>query len=214
MNIMNTLNLTEIEKLLFPGGKYKLPSYKDLMSFGKEYHMQFGHKHAMYTLPTIELIEFLNDRIGDKFAIEIGSGVGIIGKELAIKCTDNFCQEFPDVREFFKNIRQPTINYGEHVMMKNAEKAAIELQPDIILGSWITHKFTHNAKGGSVYGVNEEVLLDNCQEYIMLGNESVHKDKPILKHKPQIIKDCPGYVSRSSSPENNALYIWKGRENG
>jgi len=210
--IYSNLDLSELEELLIVNGQYKLPSYNDLILFDTPYLACFGHKYGMYTLPTLELIKELKTLIGNINAIEIGSGVGILGKELGIRCTDSFCQEIPAVKAHYALHKQPTIKYGPHVQKRDAEWVARKWRPDIVFGSWITHKYVDEKISGNAYGPDEEIILDNCCTYILLGNERTHGMKPIMKHNPKIIKDFPGYISRSNYPEDDSVYIWGGRK--
>jgi hypothetical protein len=209
---LSEIDLSKMKELLFHGGVYKLPHYKDLASFDTPQLAVFGNKYGMYTIPTIELIDELKKIIAGRHAVEIGSGVGIIGRELGIKCTDSLCQNIPAVKMHYDLHLQPVIEYGTHVIERDAEWVARKWRPDVILGSWITHKYVDEEISGNFFGPDEEIILDNCKTYIMLGNHKTHGMKPIMKHNPMIIKDFPGYVSRSSYPEDNRVYIWEGRK--
>lgn len=211
MSMRKRVDLREMEEFLIPNGEYVVPYYYDLNQFSLDHLIQFGHKHAMYTLPTIELIYALKEHIGDLEAIEIGSGCGVIGRELNIRATDNYCQERPEVKMYYQTTGQPTIKYGKNVVKLDAESAVKKLQPDIVIGSWITHKYCPVLEDGNVYGPNEEIILDNCKMYILLGNELTHNRKPITKHFHNKYYEFPGYVTRSINPEKNCVYIWKGR---
>lgn len=214
ITIMNRINLTKIERFLFKNGEYQIPYTEDLLKFSHMEIVQFANKYAMYTLPTLELVDWFQKMIGDAKAIEIGSGCGVLGKGIGIRCTDNFCQERQDVKAYYNLVNQPTISYGKHVEKRDAEWVACKWQPDIIVGSWITHKWVDDDIQGNYWGPDEEILLDNCHEYIMLGHEKIHRRKPIMKHNPLVIKseDCPWYVSRSVEPKGNCIYIWRGRK--
>lgn len=104
------------------------------------------------------------------------------------------------------------IKYGKHVLQRDAEWVARKWRPDIILGSWITHKYVDNIIEGNAIGPDESILLENCNKYIMLGHERIHSKKPILKYPHTIMKskDCPWYVTKSIEPELNTIFIWEG----
>src|ERR1700755_3023421 len=38
----------------------------------------FGHRHGIYLFPTVELVEYLKQRIALRAAIEVGSGNGVL----------------------------------------------------------------------------------------------------------------------------------------
>ena len=205
-------DLTEIEDLLFKNGEFQLVSAKEILKFSEAHIVQFGSKYALYTIPTLELIKALRELIGEDRAVEIGSGVGIIGKALGIRCTDNFCQERPELKKHYQKYHQQTVNYGPHVLKRDAEWVAKKWRPDVILGSWITHRYSEELKSGNAYGPDEEIILNHCKRYILLGNAKTHDVKPIMKYNPQIISDFPGYITRSTSPKDNKVYIWTGRK--
>jgi len=210
-SIIPDIDIREMEEFLIPNGEYILPHYNELKCFTTEQLVKFGYTYAMYTLPTIELIETLHKMTVNSDTIEIGSGNGIIAKELNIRATDNYCQELSEVKTYYNLLKQPIIEYGKNVVKIDAETIAKKLKPDIILGSWITHKYDYSLKSGNAYGPNEEIILDNCKTYIMLGNEATHDIKPIRKHEHKKYHDFNGYITRSIQPEKNCVYIWKGR---
>jgi hypothetical protein len=203
-------DLTKINSLLLVDNEYVIPKAQDLLAFSKEKIALFAHYNAMYTLPTVELIEFLQEQVEEySSAVEIGSGVGVIGRALNIKCTDNFCQDIPAVKEVYRSSGQPTIKYGSHVLNRDANWVAKKWSPDLIIGSWITHRY--NGIDGNTFGPDEEEILKNCKKYIMLGHLDTHSTKPLLtKYPPRIIRNMPWYVTRSMAPEKNAIFIWEG----
>lgn len=206
------IDLTEMEATLFKDGEFQILSISELKKFSETHFTHFGHKHAMYTIPTLELVEALKELIGSDHAVEIGSGRGVLGKALGIKCTDNYCQEIPEIKNHYKMYHQNTIQYGKHVEKRDAEWVARKWRPDVIFGSWITHKYDEKLQSGNIYGPNEEIILDNCKRYIMLGNGKTHDEKPIMRYKPDVISDFPGYITKSTSPELDKVYIWQGRK--
>jgi hypothetical protein len=206
------IDLTEMESVLFENGEFQILSISDLNRFSGTHFVHFGHKYSMYTIPTLELIEALKELIGSDQAVEIGSGCGILGKALGIKCTDNYCHELPEIKMHYKLYHQNTVKYGSHVEKRDAEWVARKWRPDVIFGSWVTHKYNEKLKSGNAYGPDEEVILDNCKRYILLGNGKTHDEKPIMRYKPDVIRNFPGYIIKSTSPELNKVYIWKGRK--
>jgi len=171
----------------------------------------FCHFYARYGLPTKEMVEWLKKHIGKKSAIEIGAGHGDLGRALGIPMTDNYCQTWPDVKEFYEAAEQPVIAYGEDVERLDALEAAQKYKPDIIIGQWVTHwidpALSVPVGGGSMYGVKEDLLLKECKTYIVLGNKNIHGHKPILKQKHAELK-LPFIRSRASSPKENVVYVW------
>jgi hypothetical protein len=200
-------DVAAMEKELMPNGELLVVPAEIYL---KKYYAElpyFAYKHAFYTLPTTELIEFLKKEIGDRTAIEIGSGNGIIGKVLGIPCTDSKLQRNPMVQIFYTASTQPTIKYPEWIIRMDALAAAKHYKPDVIVGSWITGKYNPKKGIGNQWGPREDKLLKHCKKYIHIGNKFVHDWKDILELPHKEIK-LDGYVSRSSRPEGNVIYIW------
>lgn len=173
----------------------------------------FCHVFARYGLPTIELVEFLKQRIGDQSAIEIGAGCGDLGRALGIPMTDNFCQDWPDVKAIYTAAHQPIIQYGQDVIRMDALDAVRKYKPDIVIGQWVTNWIDPNLPpppgGGSMYGIKEDELLEECKTYIVIGNRNVHGHKPILQKRHFEIQDGDRYIkSRANDQSQNVIYIW------
>lgn len=168
------------------------------------------NRMARYTLPTVELVEFLKARIGDRKAIEIGSGNGDLYFHLGIAGTDSYIQAHnPEVRAHYKVTGQIPTHPMPDVYHLEASKAIEIFQPDIVIGSWITQKiFEDDPIGsGSMYGVDTEYVLGHVDTYIMIGNKSIHGEQRIMalpheEFKPDWI------VSRAKQPELDTIYTW------
>ncbi len=173
----------------------------------------FCHFLARYGLPTKELVEFLKRYIGDRSAIEIGAGCGDLGRALDIPMTDNFCQDWPDVRAMYIASQQPVIQYGKDVERLDALDAAKKYKPDIIIGQWVTNWIDPNLPpppgGGSMYGIKEDLLLEECKSYVVIGNSNVHGHKPILQKLHSEVQNRDGVIrSRANDQSKNVVYIW------
>lgn len=171
------------------------------------------HHHARYGLPTVELIAWLRDLIGGRRAIEIGSGSGDLAYHLKIRGTDNKCQTRPDVALFYAATGQPVIRYPDWVEKKDALAAIAKYNPQVVIGSWITHYIDPNRPmppgGGSIYGVREDLLLDTGVTYVLIGNLEIHGHKPILR-MPHEEHALPFLRSRSQNPELDRVFVWPG----
>lgn len=170
------------------------------------------HEHARYGLPTIELVEWLKQQIGDRKAIEIGAGSGDLCYHLGIIGTDNYQQEWPDVRLYYAVLGQPVIKYGEWVERLDALEAVKQHKPDVVIGSWVTHWIDPNLPpppgGGNMYGIREDEILKRVDTYIMIGNLEIHKHKPILK-LPHEELNFPWIKSRAAARDQNRIFIWR-----
>lgn len=175
----------------------------------------FCHYAARYLLPTVELVQWLDDYIDGRSAIEIGAGCGDLGYHLGISMYDNYNQTWPDVREIYTAMQQPLIQYGQDVIEMDALEAAEKLKPDVIIGGWVTQwvdpKLPPPPGGGSMYGIKERELLEHCNEYIVVGCTAVHGGKFIMDEKPTIIDASDFVVSRSQRGDDK-IYIFKGRK--
>lgn len=167
----------------------------------------YCHHHGIYGFPTTELIDFLKQEIGDSLAIEIGAGKGILGRGLGIKQTDSKQQLNKKVIMIYAAMRQPTINYPEYVYTLEANEAINRLKPEVVIGSWITHKWKPGMDRGNKGGVAEERIINKVKKYIVIGHEKIHYDKPILKMDHRIVR--PDWLmSRSLDTQGNTIYIW------
>lgn len=172
----------------------------------------FCHFFARYGLPTVELVEFLKTYIGDRSAIEIGAGCGDLGRALNIPMTDNYCQDWPEVKAHYQICGQPIIQYGKDVERLDALDAVKKYKPDVVIGQWVTHWIDPNLPfppgGGNIYGIKENLLLNSKCQYIMIGNRRVHGMKPI-RSLPHDELQLPFIKSRANYPEDNVIYVWK-----
>lgn len=167
-------------------------------------------KNALYGLVTHELVGFIREHIGARFAIEVGSGDGVLADELTIQGTDNFQQQDPDIAREYARMLQPTITYGPRVERIDAEAAVAKYAPQVIVASWLTHKWKQEEDilGGSLYAADELVLLANCEMLIFIGNTSAHQRHRLLG-KPHLHFQNDWMYSRAVRGRN-FVGVWKG----
>lgn len=171
---------------------------------------------AIYSLPTTELVEYLRKIIGERTAIEVGSGNGVLGRALGIPMTDSMNQRWPEVAFQIRMMGQVPVQYGEDVLEMNANDAVKHFNPQVVVGAWVTHWIDPNRPfpegGGSMYGLHEELILDHpsVETYMVVGNEHIHRGKTLLRRNPQIIK-APWIHSRAARPELDCLYVWESK---
>jgi len=184
-----------------PAATYE-PFDQDLISL-------FCVRHGYYCLPTTELIDFLDKKIDGRKAIEIGAGNGSVGRALGIITTDNFQQEMPKYKMIYETMQQATVPYGPDVKPMDAITAVKRLKPKVVIGCWVTHQYDprHHERGGNEIGIREEWILNNCQEYIFVGNVAPHHQKPILDFPHETIK-ADWLVSRAFERSTNVIKIW------
>lgn len=209
--ILQKLDITELENLVFKNGLIKPVPAADLNRIGQQRISLFCHKHAVYQMPTTELIDFLKaEMIGT--TIEVGAGNGCIGRALGITMTDNYSQTWHGIKEYYRVLKQPTISYGHDVEQMDGNEAVIKYGPQTVIGCWVTQRFqsymTEGKANACVYGPEEELFFQHgVKKYIMVGNELSHGDKEIFK-KRKVRKVNPGWLySRSMDAQKNVIYI-------
>lgn len=145
----------------------------------------FGHNHGVYSLPTTEAVEHIKGIIAGRElqTIEIGAGVGCWGKALGIRSTDSYLQCRPDIAAKYHAMKQKHTPYGDHVEKAEAIKAVRKYRPTIVVAAWVPQKFRIDrfCMRGSEDGVDEVRLLELVDEYVMIGNTSVHGDKMVFE---------------------------------
>lgn len=174
-------------------------------------------KHGLYGLPTLELVQWLRDRIADRSALEIGAGNGVLANALGIHAADNFMQEEPGIKAYYQALGQTPVKYGANVERVDALTAVRKHRPQVVLACWVTHLFDEKQphRGGNAAGVDEIAVTQQCEEYIFVGNRAVHGTKP-LWDAPQITNEMfslPGLYSRSMSSDANFVACFKRQNN-
>ena len=143
-------DISELEDMMSNSSEFLRPiPTAEAEKFGHNKLRLFMHKYGLYTFPTTELIEYLAGLIQGKSAIEIGAGMGVIGRSLGIPITDNKMQEWPEVKACYDACMQPTIKYPSDIIEMAAVEAVRHYKPDIVLGSYITHKWRPGMRIGT-----------------------------------------------------------------
>lgn len=211
--LSSNIDLTPLESLMIKDGKFIPVPFEALKGFAQETISVFCHKHALYQMPTTELIDFIKNEIGDSSVIEIGSGNGCIGRSLGIKMTDNKMQQWDIIRAQYELSRQPVITYGNDVEEIDALEAVKKYKPEVVVACWVTHKWKEGLSAGNMFGVEEELMFNNgVKKYIHIGCDSPttgHQIKPILNKIPVKKLKFPWLVSRSMSRDLNTIYIFE-----
>lgn len=190
-------------------GRLKIMPASYWASTTQEERALFGLQHGIYSFPTEELVQFLTALIGDRTAIEIGAGNGVLSERLSIRATDNFQQRMPKYIERYRAMQQPTVPYGDNVEEIDANRAVRKYKPQVVIACWVTHKYDkrrHKA-GGNEVGVKEEEIIAGCESYVVIGNEYVHEGKSIWNLPHQII--YPDWLySRATNGTRDFVAVW------
>lgn len=198
-----------MEKDLFENGKFVIKPASYYIDIPEIDISNFCHKHALYNIPTTEQVEYLKDQIGNKYAIEIGSGNGVLAEALGIKATDSKLQDAPAIKQFYNIYGQNTIKYGDNVQKIDANTAVATYKPDIIIATWVTHRFEQNLRTGNAAGINECQLLKHAKKYIHIGNHNVHFDKPIRKKHKYTEHYFNWLLSKKGFDPQNVVWIFE-----
>ena len=174
----------------------------------------FGANTGIYSFPTVELVERLREIIGDRKAIEIGSGNGVRAQALGIPATDSFQQEGSIYEEEYRAQGLVPVPYGPNVEKLTAYDAVRKYDPDVVVACWVTHKFDPKQpwRKGNEVGVDEADVLAHCEEYVFVGNLSptvMHSQKPIFAQIHET--ERPDWLySRAQEHKREVLIRWKG----
>lgn len=167
-------------------------------------------KRGIYGLITTELVDFIRDQINHRTAIEIGSGDGVLADALGIIGTDSHQMERPEIRRAYEEMRQPVTKYGPRVRRIDGEAAVKKYRPQVIVASWLTHKWKQedDILGGNMYAPDELVLLASCELLIFYGNSSAHKNnRLLLRHHVHVENE---WMYSRAWRGKNFLGVWLG----
>jgi len=171
----------------------------------------FGHRHGIYSFPTVELVEYLRDLIGDREAIEIGAGHGVLAQALGIPATDSRQQAQGYARAIYEATGRPPVQYGPNVEEMHASRAVRHYRPQVVVGCWVTHLFDPRRPeaGGNNAGIDEWDILRNCGQYVVVGNDAVHGVKAIWS-RPHHVEHPPWLYSRAVAGGGDFVAVWRG----
>lgn len=169
---------------------------------------------GLYCLPTTELINKLNELIMEKSparnAIEIGSGRGTIADALGIIPTDSWQQDRPEMKAHYASMGQPTVSYGSHVLKMDGNSAVDHFKPDVVCAAWVTHLWVaeDQERGGNMYGIDEQKIINSVKRYVVVGNRAVHGAKPIMPKVSDVIEGDFLFSRSANNSSENAIFVW------
>jgi hypothetical protein len=168
-----------------------------------------GARNALYGLPTQELVAWLREEIGERTAIEIGAAHGALAHALGITATDSCMQDNTIIQAMYAASGQKTVVYGSDVVPLAAAEAIAHFRPQVVVACWVTHLWREDRPeaGGNAIGVDEEAVIDACETYIFIGNETVHRNKSIWSRPHRII--YPDWLySRAHNGAREFIAVW------
>jgi hypothetical protein len=204
--------VTRLDRLLLgEDGRIKLMPARHWKQYNADDLRIWCWSHAIYAIPTLELVDWLKASIGGRSAIEIGSGNNDLGYYLGIKQTDSCCQTLSEVKAYYAMLEQPATNPRPDVEQIEALGAVAKHKPQVVIGSWITQLW-HPSDGdgtGSVLGVDEEALLKSgIETYIHVGHRRIHSHKRVLQQKHNEY-NFPWHLGRTKDQAGNYICVWE-----
>jgi hypothetical protein len=164
--------------------------------------------NAYYQIISKELLEWLHNEIKGRRAIEVGAGNNLLGHCLGITSTDSYVQQTnTDLQAYYSALGQrPTKPDPAKVDCLDAVEAIRKYEPEVVIGSWLTHKWEEGMSEGSIYGPDERKIVE-AATYIHIGNKYVHSQKPILRMAHRAYG--PTWLfSRAEKPDGNRIWVW------
>ena len=197
--------------VLDANGRVKLMPAAEWRKFPHQYIQQWCHVNSRYVIPTIELINWLKQKIGGRTAIEVGAGMGDLGYHLGIQMTDSYMQRRPEVQLYYQTLGSPTTDPPPDVAEYEALDALDHFKPQVCVAGFLTQMYqdgdSEKRIGSSVYGAQEFRLLEKVETYIMIGNELPHYGKRLLNVPHETYK-VPWVVTRAKEQDKNVIWVW------
>lgn len=208
-HVLNNIDTSYLDPILLEKGLLKVVQSSVLSSIPVEHLTIYGHKNGFYCFPTTELADWLKDNFDLSSAIEIGAGHGSLARYLKIPATDSRFMETEQIAAYYKMLGQPTTKYPNDIIKLDAISAIKKYKPKTVIGCWVTHKYSEqeHERGGNLWGIDEELLVNEVEQYIVIGNENVHNKKKILE-RPHKEHKFSWLHSRSLEPMKNIIYVW------
>lgn len=202
------ISTANIRKAVMDGRKMRVLPYSEWMKFSWEEVRMLLHETATYVVPTEELLDYLDELIGDEKAIEICAGNGYIGSNLDIVMTDSYQQQDDTMtRMYYDLMKQPRIKYPPSVIKLEASRAVHQMKPHTVIACYATHRWRDDTQSGNDKGVDFEDVFSKVRRLVLVGNLHTHKDNPLmaLPHEEVYL---PGLLTRAADPETNRVFIW------
>lgn len=203
------VSTANIRKVVMDGRKMRVMPHPKWMKFSWPEIRVLLHETATYVAPTEELIDYLDELIGDEKAIEICAGNGYIGSNLDILMTDSYQQQDDKMAcMYYDLMRQPRIKYPACVIKLEASQAVRRMKPHTVIGCYATHKWREDTQSGNDKGVDFEDVFTKVQRLVLVGNLQTHKDNPLMS-LPHEELALPGLLTRAADQSLNRIFIWR-----
>lgn len=214
---INSPVVKEMFNTLTENGRVRILPSREWLRFGKNNLGVFLDIMDIWVAPTEELLNILDDEIGDLSCIEICAGLGLIGNELGITTTDShlhntdgFCKLFGESKRMI---------YPSHVEMLEASEAVDKYKPECVLGCYAVPKWTEEYATsyylrtgkelqGSVFGVDYDYILPKLKKLLLVGHTKLYGSYPFFKRKHRAIISN-NIVTRHSVDGLSSLYVFE-----
>lgn len=213
-HLVERFDLGPIDELLLDSnGRLKAVPASDLRQIPQVELSVWCQQRGRYTVPSLDLIHWLRERIDGREALEIGAGAGDLGHLLGIRMTDSYVQlESPDLIIYYGMLGVPPTDPPPDVEKLEALEAVKKYRPQVVIGAWITQIYRYGDEGpppigSSIYGIDELKIWPLVETYIHIGHKKVHKDKRLLRFKHREYRP-PGVFSKQMDPTGNVVWEW------
>lgn len=198
-----------IRKAVMDGRKMRVLPLAEWMKFSWAEIRTLLHETATYVVPTEELIDYLDELIGDEKAIEICAGNGYIGSNLDILMTDSYQQQDDKMTIMMYDLmRQPRIKYPRAVLKMEASQAVRRMKPHTVIGCYATHKWRDDVQNGNDKGVDFADVFAHIHRLVLVGHKITHKHNPMMELPHEEI-ELPGLLTRAADQSLNRIFIWE-----
>ena len=218
IGIINRLNVDYLDELFInqQGLIQAVPAIV-LKEIPHEHLMNWANTREVWQIVTCEQIQWLKEQIGDKKAMEICAGNGVVSSELGIIGVDSRIQEKPYFKKimeekFGKDNGLQTTHPPKDIKRYEAIEAIRVFRPDIVIGCFVTPKGPRvEASKGimcNAYGPDMKELFARIEKYIHFGNQNTHFPNPIYE-LPHTELSFPWLYTRSFDQSLNRVWIWE-----
>lgn len=210
--------LSALDDLLFDeSGRMRVLEAGMLRALPHHALQYWASERGRYQFPTLELVQWLRERVAGRPSIEIGAGYGDIGRNVGLTLTDSHFQTSEEMRRLYGVMHTKPITPPSDVMKREGLAAAMRYRPAVCLACWVTQRYQpgdeETQTGSCVGGVDFEALLPYVGELVFVGNAETHRSMR-LRSLPHEEFDFPWIVSRAHDQSLNRIWVWKGGKEG
>jgi len=169
---------------------------------------------SVHVVPTCELIEELG-RILIAPAIELGAGLGGVGRGLGIPLTDSKFRMSPaGLALAIQKLQFPPV-YPEDIEELEATKALQKYKPRSVVMAWVPHwepppppAKPWKSTGGTYYGVRDALLMAVCERVVLIGSEKIHGRRPLLRHGARPLHKGADWLISRAGRGDDVMWVW------